>query len=309
MWLAPRYPELGDERRVIVTNGTQSALLLFLRIHAPIGSVILAEHLSYGVLSNLARAAGVRVRGVPLDSEGMIPDEFERLCRESSPVALYCNPTVHNPTTSTLPAERRVAIAAIARRFGVKIFEDEPLGLLHPDAPSPIAALVPEASWYTMGMTKCLAQGIRVAFCVIPKGIDIPMELGDVGRLSYWLPSPLSLALVTEMIENGLAQTILGEISRECQRRQELACDLLRNFPILCPPRSMHLWLQLPARATEEQIVPKLASQGVLVRGSAQFITEVQGKGVNALRLSLSSPSSLELVYKGLKLIATLISF
>ncbi|WP_197424105.1 aminotransferase class I/II-fold pyridoxal phosphate-dependent enzyme [Bradyrhizobium valentinum] len=308
-WLAPRYPTLGDERRIIITNGTQSALLLFLRIYAPIGSVILAEQLSYGVLPNLARTAGVTVRGVPLDGEGMIPDEFERLCREASPVALYCNPTFHNPTTSTLSAERRAAIAAIARTYGVKIFEDDPLGLLHPDAAPPIASLAPEVSWYTMGMTKCMAQGIRVGFCVIPKGIDLSMQLGEVGRLSHWLASPLAVALVTEMIESGLAHTILGEIRDECQRRQELACDLLNNFAISCPPRSMHLWLRLPTGTSEEQIISTLASQGISVRGSAQFVADGGGAGANALRLSLSSPGSIELLARGLKqILSTLIS-
>ncbi|WP_456756441.1 aminotransferase-like domain-containing protein [Bradyrhizobium sp. USDA 4461] len=303
-WLAPRYPALGNGGRIILTNGTQSALLLFLRLHAPIGSVILAEQLSYGVLPNLARAAGIKVCGVPIDDDGIIPGEFDRLCREAGPAALYCNPTFHNPTTSTLPAERRMAIAAIARRHGVKIFEDDPLGLLHADAPPPIASLAPEVSWYTMGMTKCLAQGIRAAFCVIPKGIDAPAELGEVSRLSHWLPSPLSVALVTEMIESGMAGTILAEIRHECRRRQELACDILDDFQISCPPGSMHLWLRLPASASEEQIIPHLASEGVLVRGSAQFAVEERFAGANALRLSLSSPASLDLVYKGLKLIA-----
>lgn len=304
-WLAPRYPGLGDGRRIIVTNGTQSALLLFLRLHAPIGSVILAEQLSYGALSNLARAAGVKISGISIDDEGIIPDEFERLCREVVPAALYCNPTLHNPTTSTLPAERRIAIAAIARRYGVKIFEDDPLGLHHADAAPPIASFAPEVCWYTMGMTKCLAQGIRAAFCVIPKGIDVPTELGEVGRLSHWLPSPLSVTLITEMIESGMADTILGEIRHECRRRQELACDLLSDFRISCPPGSMHLWLQLPVSASEEQIIPRLASEGVLVRGSAQFAVEERFAKANALRLSLSSPGSLESVYKGLKLIVS----
>lgn len=303
-WLTPRYTTLSDDRRIIATNGTQSALLLFLRTHVAPGGLLLAEQLSYGILPILARTANVRLQGVKIDDDGILPDDFERLCRSAAPAALYCNPTCHNPTTSTLPLDRRIAIAAIARRYGVRIFEDEPLGLLHPTSPPPIATMAPDLTWYTVGMTKCIAQGIRVAFSIIPDSVETPMDLGEAGRLSHWLPSPLSLALVTRLIVTGRAKKVLHEIRSECLSRQRMASELLCDLPISCPPGAMHLWMRSTRRGDEKVLVSVLAKQGVLVRGSAQFDVEAHKDGGIALRLSLSSPTSRSALADGLSCVA-----
>ena len=167
-WLAPRFGSSLPPEQIIVTNGTQNALFLLFEALVGQGGLLLAESLSYGVIRALADLAHIRIKGVPIDGEGLIPEAFERLCRAERPRALYCNPTDQNPTTAIVPQSRRTEIARIARQYGVPIIEDDPLGRLHLRAPPPIAALAPDITWYVMGLTKCLVMACDSPISSVP---------------------------------------------------------------------------------------------------------------------------------------------
>ena len=150
--------------RILITNGTQSALALLFRDIVGSSGVLLAEALTYGSLRALAEKCAIRVQGVAVDDEGLCPEAFEQACRTHRPQALYCNPSMHNPTTATMSLRRRWAVIEIARKYGVTIIEDEALGRLYPDMPQPLATLAPEICWYLMTTTKCLSHGLRLSY-------------------------------------------------------------------------------------------------------------------------------------------------
>lgn len=302
-WIAPRFGEALEPGRIMVTNGTQGALLLLLAHYANPGDLVLAERLSYGVLRQLAERARVRLRGLELDEEGILPDAFEAACRRERPKLLYCNPTVHNPTTAMMSKGRRMAIAEIARQNGVIIVEDEPLGRLHPGAPSPIAAFAPDVTWYIMSTTKCLAHGLRIAYAVGPTPAVVEALVNPVRRLSHWFPAPLSASLVTRWIENGTADKICADICDESSARQKIAERILGNFSISCPDASMHLWLRLPSDVVRTDVKRRLEEQGVMLRLSDDFVVDDHPLP-NAMRLSLSSPPHRQDVSTGLEKIA-----
>lgn len=302
-WLSSRFRETLAAERVVVTNGTQGALLLVLEQCVGKGGLLLAEQLSYAVLARLAERAHIRIKGLSLDGQGIVPEAFEAACRTERPRALYCNPTIHNPTTAIMSEARRLKIADIARRYGVMIIEDDPLGRLHPDAPRPIAALAPDVVWYVMGLTKCLAHGLRVAYLVGPSAKEVQTFVEPVRRLSHWFPAPLSTAIVTEWIENGTAETICGDIRVESSARQALAVEILQGAEIASPAGAMHLWLKLPDAVPRQELVRSLAQRRVIVRPSDGFAVDDQ-PCPNALRMSLSSPMNRDSVATGLKTVA-----
>ena len=43
------------------------------------------------------------------DEKGILPEAFEAACRRRAPKLLYVIPSIDNPTTATLPEERRRA--------------------------------------------------------------------------------------------------------------------------------------------------------------------------------------------------------
>ena len=52
-----------------------------------------------------------------MDAEGIELEALAEACKKAKPKALYLNPTLQNPTTLTIPDQRRRDIADVARRF------------------------------------------------------------------------------------------------------------------------------------------------------------------------------------------------
>jgi DNA-binding transcriptional MocR family regulator len=306
-WLTPRFGHALDASRIVVTNGTQNTVLMLLRLLVGSGGVLLAERLSYGVLRALSRLAGIEVHGVEIDDDGLVPDAFDTACRRFHPKALYLNPTVHNPTTSVMPARRRSDIADIARRHGVAIIEDDALGRLHADAPPPICALAPDITWYVTTLTKSLTQGWRLAYLVTPDQPLAQRRLAPIENLSCWHCSPMVAAITHLWVANGTAARITDEIAQECRVRERIAREMLAELDVRSAPGSMHLWLRLSDHVPRADVVAAAERLGVLLRPSDMFAVDDQ-PAPNAVRLSLSPPDTLEEVRRGLRAVRTLIA-
>jgi DNA-binding transcriptional MocR family regulator len=289
---------------VILTNGAQGALLLLLEHLVGNNGLLLSETLTYTPLDKLAARMHVRIQGVAIDEEGVVAEAFDAACRSARPRALYCNPTIHNPTTATMSMARRVLIAEIARKHGVSIIEDDPLGCLHPEAPPPIAALAPDICWCVISTTKCLAHGLRIAYVVGPSGEGLEKFLEPIRGLSHWFPSALSAALLTQWIESGVADEIAHAIRSELTARQKIAATILHGADILSPSGAMHLWLRLRPDIARAEFVEDLAQHGVRVRPADLFAVDGASPVPNAVRLSLSTPPDQAQVEAGLRIVA-----
>jgi DNA-binding transcriptional MocR family regulator len=93
---------------------------------------------------------------------------IEEACAKFRPKALYCMPTVQNPTGSIMSEQRRHQIAEIARRNNVATIEDDTYGFLAPDAPAPITVQVPRLGYYITTLLKSVAPGVRIGYMVCP---------------------------------------------------------------------------------------------------------------------------------------------
>jgi DNA-binding transcriptional MocR family regulator len=307
LFLSPRLGTDVDPDRILPTNGTQNALLVLLPHLVGKGGILLAERLSYGALQPLAGAAGVELRGIEIDENGILPDAFEAACRGGGArKALYCNPTVQNPTTAIMPLVRRLQLAEISRRYAVPIVEDDALGRLHPDAVAPIAKLAPDVVWYVMSVSKALAHGLRLAYLVAPSPASCTAVLRSVERLSFWNAAPLQISIVGQWVASGGADTISAAIRGENIERERFARSLLERFGLESKTGSMHVWLMLPDGWTGSAFADAAGSAGVLVRPAALFAVDDQALP-NAVRLSLSTPENRMTVQDGVRRLAKLL--
>ncbi len=114
-----------DPGRIIITNGAAHGLFLAVAAVVQPGEVVLTESLTDHGIIGLANVLGFTLRGLPTDEQGILPDAFEMACKSGDVRALVIIPTLGNPTSHLMGAERRIAIAEIARRYGVCVIEDE----------------------------------------------------------------------------------------------------------------------------------------------------------------------------------------
>ena len=169
-WLRHRLPHLGagDAARVLVCPGIHSALAALVSQLARPGELICVESLTYPGIKAMATQLGVQLHALKLDDEGPSAADFELACKTLKPKALYCNPTLLNPTTTTTTRVRREALADIALRYSVPIIEDDAYSMLPREVPAPLALLAPELTYYVTGLSKCLGAGLRTAYVCAP---------------------------------------------------------------------------------------------------------------------------------------------
>ncbi|QFR33816.1 PLP-dependent aminotransferase family protein [Ancylobacter sp. TS-1] len=299
-WLSRRALVPAQER-VFVTPGAHPALLGILGLLAKQGDVVLCEAITYPGARAVAAQLGLRLVGLPMDRDGIDPDAFASACREHAPKALYLNPTLQNPTTLTIPEGRRAAIAAVARRFGVPIVEDDAYGFIPAHGPPPLAAIAPDLTWHIAGLAKCIGAGLRAAYVVVPdarSGYPFAAAL----RTACVMASPLTSALATRWIEDGTADTLLRFIRAETAARQALAAELLPAGSFRADPLSFNLWVELPAPWTRSAFVGHMRTTGIGVVASDAFT--VSGPAIEAVRVCLGGPASRAQIRSALDYIA-----
>jgi DNA-binding transcriptional MocR family regulator len=234
-----------EVERLLLVPGTHIAFHAVLRILTIPGDTILCEALTYPGIKSVSAQLGLTLVGVPLDDQGIDPATFADLCREHAPKVLYLNPTLLNPTTSTMPEERRQAVIEIARHHRVAILEDDAYGALPRRAPAAFASLAPDITWYVASLSKCLGAGLRIAYLVAPDQRSL-WPVSNVLRTLTVMASPLSAAVSTLWIENGTARLVVDGIRKECAVRQQLVAEILPRETYFADPEGFHLWMALP---------------------------------------------------------------
>lgn len=303
-WLSRPFPSLSPER-VLVCPGAQSALFAIAGQLAGPGDAICAGAMTYPGFRSLAAHQGWRLVPVTMDDEGLIPEAFAEACLRHQPKALYSTPTLHNPTTATMPAHRREMIAAIARAHHVPIIEDDAYGKLPSQPPPPpLAAFAPELTYYVSTLAKCLSPALRVAY-VVPPDSRAATRLAGALRATMAMTSPLSAAIATRWIQDGTADAVLAAIRAEMNQRQDIARTILPPDLIRAHSEGLHLWLRLPQPWTRGAFMTQLQAGGISVTGSDVFTLETPPE---AVRLSLGRTNSLAELRRGLEMIANLLT-
>lgn len=286
-WLEPRLGRVPLDRLLICAGAQAGLLTILITIAAP-GDLILAEALTYPRFTALAARLHLRARGVAMDGEGILPDSFEAACRAARPKALYCIPTMQNPTTATMSAERRAAIAEIARRFGVAIIEDDSYGFHSRHVPPPVASLAPDITYYVASLAKPVAPGLRIAYVVAPDvAAAAPLAAGI--RCTTIMVPPVMAALASEWIRSGAARQIAEAVRRESAARQQLAARALSTCRFAAHPEAHHLWLSLPAGWTPSEFVGYMRPRGLAVVPSQVFAAD-DAPAPDAVRITLAAP-------------------
>lgn len=302
-WLAPMFGQL-DAGQIVVCPGAQAAIAASILAFTAPGAVILAEPTTYPGLRAAATQLGRRLVAVEADRHGMLPGMLEEACSRHRPGLVYLNPTLQNPTASTMPERRRKELAAVARRCNVRIVEDDPYWLLAASPPPPIAALAPDRVVYISTLSKCLTPGLRVAFVLVRDPAERERFLAALRSFAL-MTAPLTAALATQWILDGSAGALLEGVREEARLRHRMARDILAGrYSGLGD--GLHVWLALPAYWSAAQLARAAGSEGIAVTPAEAF--GIGGASVNAIRISLGSMADRERLRAGLQRLSHLLA-
>ncbi|MDL2406027.1 PLP-dependent aminotransferase family protein [Rhizobium calliandrae] len=302
-WLANRLPGIGPEL-VLVCPGAQGALLAVTGMLTAPGDTVCAEALAYPGFLSVAAHLRLAVAAIEIDDKGLIPEAFEQVCVSRRPKAIYCNPTINNPTTITLPLSRRKALLDIAARYDVAVIEDDAYGALPMQPIAPLAAIAPERVYHIAGLAKCLSPALRIAYLAVPD-LRAAMRLAGIIRATSAMASPLSAAIASRWIDDGTAEAVLAAIRGETKQRQAIAAQLLPAANLLVDPEGFHAWLRLPPAWSRGEFAARLRSAGIGVVTSDAFAL---GPAPEAVRLGLGAAEDHEHLRQSLGIVADLLA-
>lgn len=302
IWLG-RRGLVPAQDRIFVSPGAHSAMVGIVSILAKPGETILSEAITYPGIRSIAAQLGVNLVGLPMDDDGIEPEALTDACKKLKPKAIYLNPTLQNPTTITVPDQRRREIVSIARRFHVPIIEDDAYGFIpeHGHGHSPFAVIAPDLTWHVAGLAKCIGAGLRAAYVVVPDTRSA-WPFASALRAATVMASPFTVALVTRWIEDGTADTMLRFIRAETTARQKLAAEIMPPDSYRADPLSFNMWVPLPKLWTRSGFVEHMRSTGIGVVASDAFVAS--GTAPEAVRICLGGPISRPQVKGALEYIA-----
>ena len=285
-WLGQRPVGSLTADDLVLTNGGQHAITLVMSLAlADRPAKAMVEALTYPGIVHAARLMRTETLPIAMDDEGIIPEDLERVARDSGARLVCLTPSAQNPTLASMGHERRARIVAIARRHDLQIVEDECYApSRQSDALPTLRMLAPERVWHVASLSKVIAAGLRFGMLVCPEG------MGQAGRIAaqhshMGISLPL-LALVEHLIEGGEAARIAQQVLVEVEDRRWLALDLLAGLGVRGQPGVPILWLPLPEPWRAEDFVARLAAAGVILRPASDFRVGA-GDAPEAVRIAL----------------------
>lgn len=298
--------DMADNELYILSGGQQCADLVSKTLINEGDTVICEEPAFVGCL-NAFRSYGARLKGVPITPDGVDLVALERAFLQEKNISFfYTIPTFQNPTGYTYSRQKRDAVYALARQYGVMIFEDNPYGELRFSGEwlAPIKAQDQDGRvLYAGNFSKTIAPGLRLAPLVMPKGladrIKIAKQAADVHA------STIHQAIVNEYVNSAGYEDHLKAARALYRDRMALMAEQMEEHfhPKVVfhrPEGGLFLLARLPGVDTVP-FAKEAIKRGVIVVPGSAFATDPDQEN-DTIRLNFSLPNE-EQIKKGIAIL------
>lgn len=316
--LAERHIKQGVKagiENIIITTGSQQAIDLISKIFIDRGDYVLCGLPSYLGGINTFLSYGARMKGIPVDSEGMIPEELEktisRLKSKGKKIKfLYIIPDFQNPSGTTIPESRREQIIETIKRHDLLIVEDCPYREIRFEGE-------PQKLMYEMDnsgrvitlftFSKIFAPGFRVGWIlgnpVILDKIVMAKQTNDLCT-SPFVQKVIAIYIKKGLLEPNICRTIDLYRSRRDQMIKCLREYMPPDVSWTEPNGGLFLFVTLPSYLDAQEIFKMAIVENVaFVPGSSFFCNN---KGHNTFRINFSYCNN-NTIEKGIKRLARVI--
>lgn len=276
-----------DPDQVLFSGNGRQAVAAALGALVRPGGRLGVEALTYPVVGAIAARLGITLVPLECDGEGLLPAALLAAHRSAPLSALYVQPTLHNPLSSTMSGPRRAELAAALRESGVTAVEDAVWAFLQPDAPPPLASYAPERVVLVDSLSKRLAPGLTVGLAVVPP--QLVARVAAALRSGSWTSPGYPLAAVAGWLGDGTAAAVTAAKRADARGRQAVAADALAGLATRTAPESYFCWWELPAPWRADTFVAAAARHGIAVTPAASFAAG-RHRAPAAVRIGLASP-------------------
>jgi len=287
-----------EPANIVPTLGAHAAIIAAIAAATAPGDHIACEPLTYSQITRGGELIGRRACLVATDINGIVPDEFERVCARQHPRMAFLMPTAQNPTLATLDEGRRRAIAEIARKYNVWLIEDDLYGALTDDATPVVASFAPERTFFVGGLSKSVGAGVRGGW------IACPPHFAHRVRLAHKMVTggmPFLLAeLGARLVLSGAAADIRKRSIAEINARLAIADRVLAGFEFRRRANVPFIWLELPEPWLSGTFKKAAFAEGILLDDEDEFRAGRSDQSYHRVRIGVSSERDRAEIERGL---------
>ena len=274
---------------LIVTTGSQQALDLLGKCMISPGDKVIVEGPTFLATIQCFRLYGAEVISAPVDGNGVIVEELEKLMVGHQPKLVYLIPTFGNPSGATLSLERRKRVLELAVQHQTLVVEDDPYGDLYFDAPPPASLLalssqVPGSrAWlaHCGSLSKVLSPGLRIGWMVAPA--ELLARAVMCKQFSDAHTSTFAQATAAQYLQAGHMPATLAKVRKVYALRAKVMMEALRAelgdaLEFNEPQGGLFLWVKLTGKggklADANMLAKKAIEAGVAFVPGAPFFSQ-----------------------------------
>lgn len=295
-----------DFDSVLIVSGATQVMDLTTKVLCNEGDTVICEEPSFIGSLNCFRSYGCRLKGIPVEADGMDVNALEEALKTTPNVKfIYTIPNFQNPSGATMSLEKRKRVYELAKEYGVIILEDNPYGYLRVSGePVPTIKSMDEDGIviYAGSFSKILAPGLRVAFGIAPQPIIAKMT---VGKQASDVHTPcLNQMIVDEWFKNYDVKAHISKIQKIYKKKLDLMCDCIDKelgdfVRYVRPEGGLFIWCRLPDDVNMLEFVQKAVERKVAVVPGNAFLMD-DTASTQYIRLNFSTPSD-EGIVNGVK--------
>ncbi|TVX95302.1 PLP-dependent aminotransferase family protein [Cohnella terricola] len=274
---------------ILVTSGAQQAIQLIIQGLLKPGDGVAIEDPSYCFSMPIFHSAGLRTYRLSVEQDGVDPEQIVSLYKRHRIKMVFLNPIYHNPTGTTMSAERRKRLLDISTKFGIAIVEDDPYSLTgFGQAPEgTLKSMDRDGSvLYVSSLSKIVSSGLRIGWIAGPHSVI--QRLTDAKQQLDFGHSNIPQWIAAQLLSSGELDNHLRKLRTGLQHKLEQTISSLRTefgdrIKFRVPSGGIHLWCELDGEWDELQLFNQAIDLGVVITPGSTL-----GSHRNRIRLTYS---------------------
>jgi len=255
---------------ILITSGAQQALHLIVQCLLNPGDAVAIEDPSYCYSLPLFQSAGLRTFFLPVDKNGINPDDIVALYRKHRIKMVFLNPNFQNPTGTLLDLSRRNRILEISSEYGIPIIEDDPYSLTSfsgENIPTLKSMDRNGTVLYISSLTKIAASGLRIGWVIGPQ--TVIERLADAKQQVDFGHSIFPQWIADQFLSSADFAAHMNMLVGELKQKRDMFVSALQELlpdetEFLVPQGGIHLWCKLKRDVREQQLLKEAFKRGVV---------------------------------------------
>ncbi|MFE4199799.1 PLP-dependent aminotransferase family protein [Aneurinibacillus aneurinilyticus] len=293
---------------ILIVSGALQALQLISVGLLHRGSTVLLEQPSYLYSLHVFQSAGMKLAGLPMDKQGLLPDFIAAQRKQQNKAILYSIPCFHNPTGILMSEKRRQELLQMCEEERLPIIEDDIYRELWTNEPPPAPLKARDRHGHVLyigSLSKTLSPGLRIGWIIGPE--PVIERLSDIKMQTDYGSGSISQRVAAEWLESGLYHQYLASVREQLTIRKAAAMEALEMYmgniaTWDVPEGGFFIWLKINEKLSTKELFTKAIHKGILLNPGTIYAQE---SGLY-VRLSYAYASLLE-IREGIRRIAAII--